>query len=56
MAGITLDTENSDDGYSESDDEEFMQVQREKQKPIVVFSTHCVNCNARGMCMVLCEL
>lgn len=34
MAGITLDTENSDDGYSETDDEEFMQVQREKQNPL----------------------
>ena len=42
--------------WGETDDEEFIQVQREKQKPTVVFSTHCVNCSARGMCMVLCEL
>lgn len=56
MAGTTIDTEDSDDGNSETDDEEFIQVQREKQKPSVLFSTHCVNCNARGMCMVLCVL
>lgn len=56
MAGTILDTENSDGGNSETDDKEFIQVQREKQKPSVVFSTPCVNCNARGRCMVLCEL
>ena len=56
MADTILDTENSDDGNSETDDKEFIQVQREKQKPSVVFSTPCVSCNARRMCTVLCEL
>lgn len=56
MAGTILGAENRDDGNSETDDKEFIQVQREKQKPNVVFSTPCVNCNAGGMCVALCEL